>query len=128
MAFPGERQKTAERLARELGQLGATVTNVLPLAAGQNLRFWVSDYEKREVLTALADAGYVPIFIGMSPQMCIKTYSMGLVNNFELALPADQPMLQQNRTIPKDEVGSRERQHSHETEAIVAEWYGMKKR
>ena len=118
--FPSERQQTAARLARELSQLGATVTNVLPLANDKNLRFWVSDYEKKEVLTALADAGYEPIFIGTGFQMCIKTYSMGLVNNFELALPADQPMPQQTRVIPKDD-GKRETRHSHETEAIVAE-------
>src|SRR5262245_57735552 len=108
MAFPSERQKTADRLARELAQFGATVTNVLPLADGQNLRFWCSDYEKREVLTALADAGYQPIFISTGFQMCIKTYSMGLVNNFELALPAD-PVLQQDRTIPRDEIGRKEK-------------------
>jgi hypothetical protein len=46
IAQPSERQKTAERLARELQTLGATVTNVLPLADGQNLRFWCSDYKK----------------------------------------------------------------------------------
>src|SRR5262249_54153085 len=94
MAFPSERQRTAQRLTRELQALGATVTNVLPLADGQPLRFWVSDYKKREILTALADAGYEPIFIGTGFQVCTATYSMGLVNNFELSIPADrQPIV-----------------------------------
>src|SRR5262249_46749046 len=51
-ALMNERQKRAETVARELRQLGATVTNALPLPDGQNLRFWCSDYKKREVLTA----------------------------------------------------------------------------
>jgi len=77
-----ERQQAAARLTRELQALGATVTSVLPLADGHNLRFWVSDYKKREILAALADAGYEPIFIGMGLQMDTAAYAMGLVNNF----------------------------------------------
>ena len=123
-AFPSERQKTAERLARELLAFGGTVTNVLPLADGQNLRFWVSDYRKNELLQQMKDAGYAPIFIGTGFQMCIKTYSMGLVNNFELSLPADQPVPQQNRVIPKDDS---KRERHHEAEAFLKEYYGVKK-
>ena len=82
----------------------------MPLAEGQNLRFWVSDYEKRDVLQALADAGYgEPIFRGMSPQVDVKSYSMGLVNNFELALPAERQPVQDDRTIRGDVV-DREKQ------------------
>jgi len=106
-----ERQQTAQRLTRELQAFGATVTNVLPLADGQHLRFWVSDYKKNELLQQLKDAGYdEPVFLGMSPQMCTATYSMGLVNNFELPIAADrQEIPQQDRVIPKDDVGKRVR-------------------
>jgi hypothetical protein len=92
-----KRQETARDLARSLGQLGATVTNVLPLADNQNLRFWCSDYKKGKVLTALADAGYEPVFAGMSPQVCVDTYSMGLVNNFELVLERERQPVADNR-------------------------------
>jgi len=106
-----QRQQTAQRLTRELQAFGATVTNVLPLADGQHLRFWVSDYKKNELLQQLKDAGYdEPVFLGMSPQMCTATYSMGLVNNFELPIAADrQEIPQQDRVIPKDDVGKRVR-------------------
>ena|SRR5215475_9103790 len=85
-----ERQKTAEKLTRELSALGATVTTGLPLGADQNLRFWCSDYQKREVLQALKDAGYEPEFLGMRPQVDIKSYSMGLVNCFEVYIPVER--------------------------------------
>jgi hypothetical protein len=63
------RQETAQRLARELQSFGATVTNVMPLDNGQNLRFWCSDYEKKELLQQLKDAGHEVVFLGMSPQV-----------------------------------------------------------
>ena len=94
-----ERQKTAERLTRELSQLGATVTSNLPLGEDQNLRFWCSDYTKREVLQALADAGYEPIFTGMSQQADVKSYSMGLVNNFEISIPRERQSVAADNTI-----------------------------
>src|SRR5262245_38824456 len=127
--FPSERQKNADRLARELSQLGATVISLLPLAANEHLRFWVSDYKKNGLLQQLKDAGYgEPIFLGMSPQLCVESYSMGLVNNFELPIAAErQPIPQQDRTIPRDEIGPREKP-SQETQAFLREWYGVKKR
>src|SRR5262245_50559662 len=124
-AFSSERQKTADRLTRELQAFGGTVTNLLPLANGQNLRFWVSDYDKKELLQRLKDAGYEPIFIGTGFQMCIKTYSMGLVNTFEVALPADQPMPQQDRVIPKDEIGGK-KERSREVEETLKYVWGKK--
>src|SRR5262249_7575847 len=96
-----ERQKRAENITREIQRLGATVTNVLPLAEGRPLRFWVSDYRKKEVLQQLTDAGYQPVFLGTGFQVCAKTYSMGLVNNFEIPLPAGQPVVD-DRVISKD--------------------------
>jgi len=105
-ALPNERQKIAQRLARELSQLGATVTNVLPLADGQHLRFWVSDYKKRDVLTALADAGYEANFLGMIMQPDVATYSMGLVNNFEVPIARERQPIIDDRTIKDTRLGS----------------------
>ncbi len=94
-----KRQEIAQNLTRELGRLGANVTNVLPLDDAARLRFWCSDYRKREVLTALSDAGYEPVFLGMSPQICTESYSMGLVNNFELDLPRERQPVADDRKI-----------------------------
>jgi hypothetical protein len=91
-----ERQQTVERLTRELGQLGATV--VSPPHADR-IRFWVDDYKKREVLQQLADAGHEPVFTGMTPQVDVKTYSMGLVNSFEINLPVERQPVTDDRII-----------------------------
>jgi hypothetical protein len=57
----------------------------------------------------MKDAGYEPVFLGMLPQLCIESYSMGLVNNFELALPAErQAIPQETRVIPRDELAKKE--------------------
>ena|SRR5262245_46912016 len=101
-----DRQKTASQLARELSQLGATVTNVLPLADGQQLRFWVSDYKKREVLTALADAGYEANFLGMIMQPDVVSYSMGLVNNFEVPIARERQIIVDDRAVKDTRLGS----------------------
>src|SRR5262249_5331978 len=102
-----KRQETAQRLTRELQAFGATVTSVLPLEAGKHLRFWVSDYKKNELLQQLKDASYEVVFLGMSPQMDIATYSVGLVNNFELPLAAEtQPIVDDRHS---GEIGTRER-------------------
>jgi hypothetical protein len=94
MALLSERQQTVERLTRELGQLGATVVSP---PHSDRIRFWVDDYKKREVLQQLADGGYEPVFTGMTPQMDIKTYSMGLVNSFEINLPAERQSIMDDR-------------------------------
>jgi hypothetical protein len=115
-----DRQTTAQRLTRELQGLGATVTNVLPLADESNLRFWVSDYKKGQVLTALADAGYgEPVFLGMSPQVDVATYSMGLVNNFELVLPAERQPVAHDPQIITGELASSAPKSDYETEQVM---------
>jgi hypothetical protein len=126
MALLTPRQETAQRLARELQALGATVTNVLPLEEGKNLRFWVDDYKKKTLLQELKDAGHEFIFLGMSPQVCVKSYSMGLVNSFEVVLPADRQPVQDDRgIIPRDVVDRREK--DHEVEKMLESIYGRRK-
>jgi hypothetical protein len=121
MALLSDRQKTAERLTRELQAFGATVTNVLPLAEDKNLRFWVSDYKKNELLQQLADAGYEPVFLGMQPQVDVKTYSMGLVNNFEIYLPREAQAVPtaERRRIPDAELADPQKKGQGEVEAIL---------
>jgi hypothetical protein len=121
MALLSERQKTAERLTRELQSLGATVTSVLPLAGDKHLRFWVSDYKKNELLQQLADAGYEPIFTGMTPQVDVQTYSMGLVNCFELHLPREAQAVPtaERRRIPDAELADPQKKGQGEVEAIL---------
>jgi len=87
----------------------------LPLAAGESLRFWCSDYKKNELLQQLKDAGYEVGFLGMSPQVDIKTYSMGLVNNFEVILAPETQPIADNRI--HGEIASREKS-SYEVEQI----------
>jgi hypothetical protein len=121
MALLSERQKTAERLTRELQSLGATVTSVLPLAGDKHLRFWVSDYKKNELLQQLADAGYEPIFTGMTPQVDVQTYSMGFVNCFELHLPREAQAVPtaERRRIPDAVLASSEPKSSYEVEHVM---------
>ena len=99
MTLLSQRQQSAERLARELQQFGANVTSLLPLTDGRHLRFWVSDYKKREVLQQLKDAGYEPLFLGMQLQPCVQSYDLELVNNFELALPVERTPIHDDRTV-----------------------------
>jgi hypothetical protein len=121
MALLSDRQKTAERLTRELQALGATVTNVLPLAEDKHLRFWVSDYKKNELLQQLADAGYETIFTGMTPQVDVASYSMGLVNNFEVRLPRETQAVPtaERRRIPDAVLASSEPKSSYEVEHVM---------
>jgi len=117
------RQETAARLCRELQAFGANVTSVLPLADGQNLRFWVDDYKKKEVLQQLADAGYEPIFLKMELQPDIRSYSIGLVSAFELPIAAER------QPIPDDRHGGEltgKTKRSHETEEMLKYIWGKK--
>jgi hypothetical protein len=76
---------------------------------------------QKEVLTALADAGYEPIFTGTGLQVCTKTYSMGLVNNFELALPPDQKLVVDDRAISASEL--RDRTEKSDEEVLATKKY-----
>ena len=114
-------------MTRELQALGATVTNVLPLAEGQSLRFWVSDYRKNEVLQQLRDAGYTPTFIKMEPQVDTASYSIGLVNVFEVRLPAERHLIPDDR-IPKGEVINRDHDViKREAQKMIEHIYGKQR-
>jgi hypothetical protein len=114
------RQELAARLTKELQSLGATVTNALPLPDGQNLRFWCDDYRKKEILQLLVDGGYQqPIFRGLAPQFCTGAQRLGLVNQFEVALPAERQQIAPGNIVPKDETGkSRDAEIKKTYEAI----------
>jgi hypothetical protein len=123
-----KRQETAQRLCRELQAFGAAVTSVLPLEEGRHLRFWCSDYAKNELLQLLKDANYEVVFLGMSPQVDVKTYSMGLVNNFEVRLPADkQEVPAADRAIPRDEIG-KGRGRDAEMQKTYEKFYGKQQK
>ena len=128
MALSGltPRQETAARLCRELQAFGANVTSVLPLADGQHLRFWIDDYKKKEVLQQLADAGYEPIFLKMDFQPDIRSYSIGLVNSFELPIAADREPIIDDRVVPKDDASRRAK--DSEREAMLQHIYGKQRR
>jgi len=110
---------------RWLQNMGAFVTNPMPLDPAQQLRFDVLNEDREHVLAELREQDWTPT-IGVV-HMRFHHDELVPCTTFEIALPSDPPVMQQNRVIPKDD-GKRERQHSHETEAIVNEWYGMKKR
>jgi hypothetical protein len=99
MGLLSERQQRARAIADELQAQGATITSALPLEDGQPLRFWVDDYKKKRALQALADAGYAPIFLGMTPQVDTASYKMSLVNSFLVELPAERQVVHDSQTI-----------------------------
>jgi hypothetical protein len=93
-ALLSERQKTAERLTRELHALGATVTSVPPLRDDARLRFWVTDAVRPKVLMELAEGNWPVIFCGCASQFTIRDYDVKLVSIFEIDLPAErQPVV-----------------------------------
>ena len=114
-----ERQQRAAALTRELHKLGANVTTLLPLADDKNLRFWCPDYDKGKILTALADWGYEPVFLGTGFETCIKTYSMGLVNKFELPVPHKRQQVIDDRTIHGGELAKRDDKRTDEVAATL---------
>jgi hypothetical protein len=118
------RQETAARLMRELQACGACVTNAMPLPDGQNLRFWVDDYKKNELLQQLKDGGYQFVFRGMAPQFCTSSQSLGLVNQFEVVLPAERQEIAPGNRIPKDEIGRRREAEIQKTYEMV---YGKRR-
>src|SRR5262245_41135751 len=90
------RQQTAEKLMRWLQNMGAFVTNPMPLDPGQKLRFDVLNPDRERVLEELRKQDWTPI----TGVVRMRFYRDELVpcTSFEIALPSDQPVVQ-DRTI-----------------------------
>jgi hypothetical protein len=120
MALLSDRQKTAERLTRELQALGATVTSVLPLPDDQRLKFWVHDNQKREVLTQLRDGNYGPTFVGIQLQFVTCSYAAEMVSKFEIDLPRERQAVPiAERRIPDAVLASSEPKSNYEVERVM---------
>src|SRR5262245_9965567 len=121
-----ERQQLAKRLADEIGKFdGVWVTSPLPLDDNAKLRFQLLDMERNHVLQTLKDWGWNPVCLSVLP----RVHSTGLIAAclYEIDLPKPrQEIPQDSRAIPKDDIGRREK--NFEVEAIVNEFYGMKRR
>jgi len=119
-----ERRQLARNLANELGKFdGVWVTSPLPLDDNAKLRFQLVDMERNHVIQTLKDWGWDPVCLSVLP----RVHSTGLIAAclYEIDLPRERQPIINDRTIPKDEVGKRK--HSHETQAIVNDWYGKKR-
>jgi len=92
MAPLTERQQKAEGLARWLKNLGAFVTNPMPLAGNQRLRFDVLHTDRNAVLAKLAEQGWAPIQ-GTIHQRFHRD-ELVPCTTFELDLPMDPPPVQ----------------------------------
>jgi hypothetical protein len=117
------RKELAEALKDEIHKLGGFVISPMPLADNARMRFQLLQPDEK-ALQRLRDLAFDPILI---------SYGLRFQNNaavpcatYEIFIPPERQEIIDARTIPKDEVGRRG--HSHETQAIVDEWYGMKKR
>src|SRR5262245_29785568 len=95
------RQQTAEKLMRWLQNMGAFVTNPMPLDPGQQLRFDVLNPDREHILEELRKQDWAPI----TGVVHMRIYRDQLVpcTSFEIALPLDQPIVQ-DRTIRGDVV------------------------
>src|SRR5262245_39047958 len=89
------RQQTAEKLMRWLQNMGAFVTNPMPLDPGQQLRFDVLNPDRERILEELRKQDWTPI----TGVVRMRFYRDELVpcTQFEIALPADQPVTQDRR-------------------------------
>ena len=90
------RQQTAERLMRWLQNMGAFVTNPMPLDPAQQLRFDVFNEDREHVLTELRKQDWAPT----TGVVHMRFHRDELVpcTTYELDLPPDQPVVQ-DRTI-----------------------------
>jgi hypothetical protein len=126
MAVLSERQQLAKQLAVEIDKMdGAWVTSPLPLAADAKLRVQIKDIDRNRIVQVLRDWGWNPVCISVLPRIC----ATGLIGAciYEIDLPRErQPIPDAERAIPKDEGGAR-KQASHEAQAIINEWYRVKR-
>jgi hypothetical protein len=100
-----ERQQLAKSLAAEIDKMdGAWVTSPLPLDADAKLRLQIKDIDRNRIIQLLKDWGYEPVCVSVLPRIC----TTGLIGAclYEIDLPRErQPIPQDDRVIPKDEIG-----------------------
>src|SRR5262249_54298978 len=128
MALPTERQKTAERLARELDAMDLVwVTSPLPVAADAKLRFQLADTARNEVLQLLKDSGWDPVFVSILPRVC-PTGLMGACL-YEIDLPRERQPVPDDRTI-YGEVVDRQKEAAQKAavKAMTEAIYGKQRR
>jgi len=92
MAPLTERQQKAAALTRWLQRLGAFVTNPMPLAANQKLRFQVLHTDRNAVLARLSEQGWSPIACEVGQRF--HRDQLLPCQTFELDLPVDPPPVQ----------------------------------
>ena len=117
-----ERQQLAKSLAAEIDKMdGAWVTSPLPLDADAKLRLQIKDIDRNRIIQLLKDWGYEPVCVSVLPRIC----STGLIGAclYEIDLPRErQPIPQDDRAIPKDEIGKRGK--NPEVEKMLAVVFG----
>jgi len=121
-----ERQQLAKKLADELGKMdGVWVTSPLPLDDNHKLRVQIKDIDKNRIVQWLRDLGWDPVCISVLPRVC----PTGLIGAclYEIDLPRErQSIPQEDRIIPKDDVGRRVR--GSEVKKMLEAIYGKQKR
>jgi len=121
-----ERQQLAKKLADELGKMdGVWVTSPLPLDDNHKLRVQIKDIDKNRIVQWLRDLGWDPVCISVLPRVC----PTGLIGAclYEIDLPRErQSIPQEDRIIPKDDVGRRVR--DSEVKKMLEAIYGKQKR
>jgi len=91
-----ERQQKAQGLTRWLQSINAHVTNSMPLNPNEQLRFWVTNEDREDVLTKLRQQDWSPRFV--SVDMRFHRDVLIPATLYELDLPAEPPPVQ-DRTI-----------------------------
>jgi hypothetical protein len=127
MALLSERQQQAQNLARSIGQMeGAFVVNVMPLAAGAHLRVHVEQPHCQHVRGVIEGWGWRVVDCGNTSRFNVSDGTMRLTAVYEVQLDTERQEVQQDRTIPRDEVGKRKM--DREVAATMEAIYGKKRR
>jgi hypothetical protein len=92
-----ERQRTAESLAREIGQLGAWCISAMPLDDCNKLRFQVMDTDRDAIITKLASWGWLPVPCGPLPRVTSKGMQGATI--YEIDPPRDRTPVVDDRII-----------------------------
>src|SRR5262249_2259694 len=122
---PSERQRQAEAIAAELGKLGvAWVTSPLPLSPNHKLRFEVLNEHRQAVLEKIGGWGWSPALVQSGLRFCVQDYSAKPSSIYELALPAEQPTIVDDRRIPSSELADKEKKKA---EVDILKYLGWKK-